>query len=111
MVLKTTAAAAAAAAVISTRGCACSSGGYVFVAGGDGTVGWVLGCLGELHTKGCLPLPPVLIIPLEPILIPTYAPQDDFSCSSSLPVFVAMSKFDTLTDKSAGTWGQLDMFP
>ncbi|KAK8698378.1 hypothetical protein V6N13_114499 [Hibiscus sabdariffa] len=36
----------------------------IVVAGGDGTVGWVLGCLGELHTKGRLPVPPVAIIPL-----------------------------------------------
>ncbi|XVE63416.1 hypothetical protein DITRI_Ditri07aG0018800 [Diplodiscus trichospermus] len=36
----------------------------VVVAGGDGTVGWVLGCLGELHQKGWEPVPPVAIIPL-----------------------------------------------
>ncbi|XP_022730720.1 diacylglycerol kinase 4-like isoform X2 [Durio zibethinus] len=36
----------------------------VVVAGGDGTVGWVLGCLGELHQKGREPVPPVAIIPL-----------------------------------------------
>ncbi|KAL4323134.1 hypothetical protein GQ457_11G018320 [Hibiscus cannabinus] len=36
----------------------------VVVAGGDGTVGWVLGCLGELHQKGRDPVPPVAIIPL-----------------------------------------------
>ncbi|KAH7545241.1 hypothetical protein FEM48_Zijuj01G0072700 [Ziziphus jujuba var. spinosa] len=36
----------------------------VMVAGGDGTVGWVLGCLGELHKEGRLPVPPVGIIPL-----------------------------------------------
>ncbi|KAE8699123.1 Diacylglycerol kinase 3 [Hibiscus syriacus] len=36
----------------------------VIVAGGDGTVGWVLGCLGELHKKGRFPVPPVAIIPL-----------------------------------------------
>ncbi|KAE8668592.1 Diacylglycerol kinase 7 [Hibiscus syriacus] len=36
----------------------------VVVAGGDGTVGWVFGCLGELHQEGRLPVPPVAIIPL-----------------------------------------------
>ncbi|XVF88046.1 hypothetical protein PTKIN_Ptkin19aG0017700 [Pterospermum kingtungense] len=36
----------------------------VVVAGGDGTVGWVLGCLGELHQKGREPVPPVAVIPL-----------------------------------------------
>ncbi|OMO94192.1 hypothetical protein CCACVL1_06124 [Corchorus capsularis] len=36
----------------------------VVVAGGDGTVGWVLGCLGELYQKGREPVPPVAIIPL-----------------------------------------------
>ncbi|XP_074273684.1 diacylglycerol kinase 7-like [Silene latifolia] len=36
----------------------------VVVAGGDGTVGWVLGCLGELHKEGRYPIPPVAIIPL-----------------------------------------------
>ncbi|KAH9624407.1 hypothetical protein KSS87_023713 [Heliosperma pusillum] len=34
------------------------------VAGGDGTVGWVLGCLGELHKEGRYPVPPVAVIPL-----------------------------------------------
>ncbi|KAI7747939.1 hypothetical protein M8C21_027558, partial [Ambrosia artemisiifolia] len=34
------------------------------VAGGDGTVGWVLGCLGELHKQGRNPVPPTAIIPL-----------------------------------------------
>lgn len=34
------------------------------VAGGDGTVGWVLGCLLELEKKGRLPVPPVGVIPL-----------------------------------------------
>ncbi|KAK8342924.1 hypothetical protein V6Z12_A08G264900 [Gossypium hirsutum] len=34
------------------------------VAGGDGTVGWVLGCLGVLHEKDQFPVPPVAIIPL-----------------------------------------------
>lgn len=34
------------------------------VAGGDGTVGWVLGCLGELNRQGRLPIPPTGIIPL-----------------------------------------------
>ena len=34
------------------------------VAGGDGTVGWVLGCLTELRTQGREPVPPVGIIPL-----------------------------------------------
>ncbi|CAH8320223.1 unnamed protein product [Eruca vesicaria subsp. sativa] len=34
------------------------------VAGGDGTVGWVLGCLGELNKEGKLPIPPVGVIPL-----------------------------------------------
>ncbi|KVH87656.1 ATP-NAD kinase-like domain-containing protein [Cynara cardunculus var. scolymus] len=32
--------------------------------GGDGTVGWVLGCLGELHKQGRDPVPPTAIIPL-----------------------------------------------
>ncbi|KAK9715538.1 hypothetical protein RND81_06G171500 [Saponaria officinalis] len=36
----------------------------VVVAGGDGTVGWVLGSLGELHKEGRYPVPPVAIIPL-----------------------------------------------
>ncbi|KAF3452844.1 hypothetical protein FNV43_RR03277 [Rhamnella rubrinervis] len=36
----------------------------IMVAGGDGTVGWVLGCLGELHKQGRHPVPPVGIIPL-----------------------------------------------
>ncbi|GMH17825.1 hypothetical protein Nepgr_019666 [Nepenthes gracilis] len=36
----------------------------VVVAGGDGTVGWVLGSLGELHKQGREPVPPVAIIPL-----------------------------------------------
>lgn len=36
----------------------------VVVAGGDGTVGWVLGCLGELHKDARTPVPPVAIIPL-----------------------------------------------
>lgn len=34
------------------------------VAGGDGTVGWVLGCLTELNSEGREPVPPVGIIPL-----------------------------------------------
>ncbi|KAL3819520.1 hypothetical protein ACJIZ3_005425 [Penstemon smallii] len=34
------------------------------VAGGDGTVGWVLGCLGELNKQGRLPVPPTGIVPL-----------------------------------------------
>jgi len=34
------------------------------VAGGDGTVGWVLGCLTELRTQVREPVPPVGIIPL-----------------------------------------------
>ncbi|CAH1426689.1 unnamed protein product [Lactuca virosa] len=36
----------------------------IVVAGGDGTVGWVLGCLGELHKQGRDPVPPTAIIPL-----------------------------------------------
>ncbi|KAK3011170.1 hypothetical protein RJ639_010937 [Escallonia herrerae] len=36
----------------------------IVVAGGDGTVGWVLGCLGELYKKGREPVPPTGIIPL-----------------------------------------------
>ncbi|XP_041019050.1 diacylglycerol kinase 4-like isoform X1 [Juglans microcarpa x Juglans regia] len=36
----------------------------VMVAGGDGTVGWVLGSLGELIKQGREPFPPVGIIPL-----------------------------------------------
>ncbi|GFQ01260.1 diacylglycerol kinase 4 [Phtheirospermum japonicum] len=36
----------------------------IVVAGGDGTVGWVLGCLGELNKQGRLPVPPTGIIPL-----------------------------------------------
>ncbi|PON58601.1 Diacylglycerol kinase [Trema orientale] len=36
----------------------------VMVAGGDGTVGWVLGCLGELHKQGREPVPPVGVVPL-----------------------------------------------
>ncbi|KAL8265149.1 hypothetical protein R6Q59_023279 [Mikania micrantha] len=36
----------------------------IVVAGGDGTVGWVLGCLGELHKPGRNPIPPTAIIPL-----------------------------------------------
>ncbi|GMQ02206.1 hypothetical protein CsSME_00048550 [Camellia sinensis var. sinensis] len=36
----------------------------VVVVGGDGTVGWVLGSLGELHKQGREPVPPTAIIPL-----------------------------------------------
>ncbi|KAK1417131.1 hypothetical protein QVD17_26253 [Tagetes erecta] len=36
----------------------------IVVAGGDGTVGWVLGCLGKLHELGREPVPPTAIIPL-----------------------------------------------
>lgn len=36
----------------------------VMVAGGDGTVGWVLGCLGELYVQNREPVPPVAVIPL-----------------------------------------------
>ncbi|CAH8280025.1 unnamed protein product [Arabidopsis lyrata] len=36
----------------------------IVVAGGDGTVGWVLGCLGELNLQNRLPVPPVSIMPL-----------------------------------------------
>ncbi|KAK7281584.1 hypothetical protein RIF29_09703 [Crotalaria pallida] len=36
----------------------------IVVAGGDGSVGWVLGCLTELHIQGREPIPPVAIIPL-----------------------------------------------
>ncbi|KAL3535320.1 hypothetical protein ACH5RR_003781 [Cinchona calisaya] len=36
----------------------------VVVAGGDGTVGWVLGCLGELPKEGRDPVPATGIIPL-----------------------------------------------
>ncbi|CAO2823019.1 unnamed protein product [Amaranthus hypochondriacus] len=36
----------------------------VVVAGGDGTVGWVLGSLGELHKDARNPIPSVAIIPL-----------------------------------------------
>ncbi|KAH0436083.1 hypothetical protein IEQ34_026490 [Dendrobium chrysotoxum] len=36
----------------------------VMVAGGDGTVGWVLGSLGELHAQCREPIPPIGIIPL-----------------------------------------------
>ncbi|CAH8274824.1 unnamed protein product [Arabidopsis lyrata] len=36
----------------------------IMVAGGDGTVGWVLGCLGELHKDGKSHIPPVGVIPL-----------------------------------------------
>ncbi|KAK8597992.1 hypothetical protein V6N13_095384 [Hibiscus sabdariffa] len=36
----------------------------VVVAGGDGTVGWVLGCLAGLHKTSQEPVPPVAIIPL-----------------------------------------------
>ncbi|KAL6842280.1 hypothetical protein ACP4OV_027928 [Aristida adscensionis] len=36
----------------------------VMVAGGDGTVGWVLGCLGELNVQNREPVPPVAVIPL-----------------------------------------------
>ncbi|KAL8152162.1 hypothetical protein V2J09_009922 [Rumex salicifolius] len=35
----------------------------IMVAGGDGTVGWILGSLGELHNQNG-PVPPVAIIPL-----------------------------------------------
>lgn len=34
------------------------------MAGGDGTVGWVLGCVGELHKEGKSHIPPVGVIPL-----------------------------------------------
>lgn len=33
-------------------------------AGGDGTVGWILGCLGELKRQNRDPVPPTGIIPL-----------------------------------------------
>ncbi|XP_051120362.1 diacylglycerol kinase 3-like [Andrographis paniculata] len=36
----------------------------IVVAGGDGTVGWVLGCLEELNKQDRLPIPPTGIIPL-----------------------------------------------
>lgn len=36
----------------------------IVVAGGDGSVGWVLGCIGELHSENRKPIPPVGIIPL-----------------------------------------------
>lgn len=36
----------------------------IVVAGGDGTVGWVLGCVGELNRMGREPVPPVAVIPL-----------------------------------------------
>ncbi|KAL5548975.1 hypothetical protein UlMin_004206 [Ulmus minor] len=36
----------------------------VMVAGGDGTVGWVLGSLGELLKQGRQPVPPVGVVPL-----------------------------------------------
>lgn len=36
----------------------------IVVAGGDGTVGWVLGCLGELHKAGRDPVPPTAVVPL-----------------------------------------------
>ncbi|BAT79844.1 hypothetical protein LR48_Vigan04g021700 [Vigna angularis] len=36
----------------------------ILVAGGDGSVGWVLGCLSELHAQGRVPVPPVGIVPL-----------------------------------------------
>ncbi|KAM3234384.1 diacylglycerol kinase 7 [Capsicum annuum] len=36
----------------------------VVAAGGDGTVGWVLGCLGELKKQGREPVPPTGVIPL-----------------------------------------------
>ncbi|KAL2488760.1 Diacylglycerol kinase (ATP) [Forsythia ovata] len=32
----------------------------VVVAGGDGSMGWVLGCLGELNKQGRLPVPPAV---------------------------------------------------
>ncbi|MCO5567530.1 hypothetical protein L7F22_021224 [Adiantum nelumboides] len=36
----------------------------VIVAGGDGTVGWVLGSMTELHVEHRMPIPPVGLIPL-----------------------------------------------
>ncbi|KAG0473985.1 hypothetical protein HPP92_015842 [Vanilla planifolia] len=36
----------------------------IMVAGGDGTVGWVLGCLGELYLQGREPVPATAVIPL-----------------------------------------------
>ncbi|KAM7267199.1 hypothetical protein ACFE04_009365 [Oxalis oulophora] len=36
----------------------------IMVAGGDGTVGWVLGCLAVLHKQQREPVPPVGVIPL-----------------------------------------------
>ncbi|KAJ3693377.1 hypothetical protein LUZ60_008857 [Juncus effusus] len=36
----------------------------IMVAGGDGTVGWILGCLGELNVQNRKPVPPIGVIPL-----------------------------------------------
>ncbi|KAJ0984240.1 hypothetical protein J5N97_002596 [Dioscorea zingiberensis] len=36
----------------------------IMVAGGDGTVGWLLGSLAELHVQDRMPVPPIGIIPL-----------------------------------------------
>ncbi|KAF7154069.1 hypothetical protein RHSIM_Rhsim01G0009300 [Rhododendron simsii] len=76
----------------------------VVVAGGDGTVGWVLGCLGELHKQGREPVPPTAIIPLG-------TGNDlsrSFSWGGSFPFFWKSAIKRTLDKASKGPTCRLD---
>ncbi|KAL9326016.1 hypothetical protein ACSQ67_006661 [Phaseolus vulgaris] len=76
----------------------------VMVAGGDGTVGWVLGCLTELRTLVREPVPPVGIIPLG-------TGNDlsrSFSWGGSFPFAWRSAIKRTLQRASTGTVKRLD---